>query len=93
MSVECLSICLAELGVQQTGMTAEQYMPQSARDQLQEISRWLVENLSTTDFMIRYAQTRASVLSKSLHGYVIMRRQFLVASFLSTVSYVLCADL
>lgn len=54
--------------VQQTGMTSEQYMSQSARDQLQEISKWLVSNLSTTEFTITYANERASVLTKSLQG-------------------------
>lgn len=58
----------AELEVEQPAMTAEQYMPQSAREQLEEISKWLVKNLITTDFMNVYATTRGGVLTKSLHG-------------------------
>ncbi|XP_067934130.1 exocyst complex component 7-like [Watersipora subatra] len=47
-----------------------EYMPESVREQLEEISSWLVRNLSTTDFMINYAQTRASRLTKSLQGLI-----------------------
>ncbi|KAF6035771.1 EXOC7 [Bugula neritina] len=59
-----------DLGVQQPPLTSEQYMPQSIREQLEEISKWLFSNLSTTDFMTAYAETRSAALTKSLQGLI-----------------------
>jgi len=43
-------------------------LSQNDKDKLQLISNWLVQNLSTTDFMTVYARTRGSAMVDSLKG-------------------------